>query len=538
LFLVAGFENLLARRADYVRSEGAAQTARHAASPEVMRTSQRRSVQKNLSTAARKAAKAGSAQLSDTLGGALRMRVIIVLAAVLALSSADIVTVGASATQLRSDLSITNTEIGLLVAVSSLVGALASVPFGVLADRIRRTLTLSAAIVLWGVAMIWSATASSYGELLLTRLFLGAVTAAAGPCIGSLVGDYFAGSERGRIYGFILSGELIGAGFGFTVTGDIAALSWRLAFFILAIPAFVLAWAVIRLPEPRRGGRGALAPEPGTAAARAAKRHATALKATSDEAHVTDAQLLVRERKIVPDPALVLHGDVSRLGLAAAMRHVLQVRTNVVLIASSALGYFFLAGVQIFGIEFVKGQYDLGQVAANGLLLIVGIGAIVGVLAGGALSDRLLRRRYLNSRITVSALATVGTVVFFVPAVFMRSAAAALPYLFLAILALSAQNPPLDAARLDIMPPRLWGRAESVRTLVRAVAVALAPLLFGAVSDYVFGGGRSGLQWTFVVMLVPLAVSAFLLFKGLRTYPGDVAAASASAQAGSPDSTT
>jgi len=502
-----------------------------------MRTSQRQSIPRGLSSAARKAAKVGSEQLSDTLGGALRTRVIIVLAAVLALSSADVVTVGASATQLRNDLSIGNTEIGLLVAVSSLVGALASVPFGVLADRFRRTLTLSAAIVLWGVAMIWSATASSYGELLLTRLFLGAVTAAAGPCIGSLVGDYFAGSERGRIYGFILSGELLGAGFGFTVTGDIATLSWRLAFFVLAIPAFVLAWAVIRLPEPKRGGEGALPPEPGTAAARAATRHAAELKATSAEAHVTDAQMLVRERKIVPDPKLVLHGDIGRLSLPAAVRHVLQVRTNVILIASSALGYFFLAGVQIFGIEFVKGQYGLGQVTANGFLLVVGAGAIVGVLAGGALSDRLLRRRYLNSRITVSALATVATVVFFIPAIATRSAAAAMPYLLGAIIMLSAQNPPIDAARLDIMPPRLWGRAESVRTLVRSIAVAIAPLLFGAISDYVFGGGRSGLQWTFVVMLVPLAVSALLLFRALRTYPGDVAAASASAQASSSAST-
>jgi hypothetical protein len=66
---------------------------------------------------------------------------------------------------------------------------------------------------------------------------------------------------------------------------------------------------------------------------------------------------------------------------------------------------------------------------------------------------------------------------------------------------------------------------------VRAIAVALAPLLFGAVSDYVFGGGRSGLQWTFVVMLIPLAVSALLLFRALHTYPGDVAAAAASARA-------
>ncbi len=72
-----------------------------------------------------------------------------------------------------------------------------------------------------------------------------------------------------------------------------------------------------------------------------------------------------------------------------------------------------------------------------------------------------------------------------------------------------------------------------MRTFVRAFAVALAPLLFGAISDYVFGGGRSGLQWTFVVMLIPLAVSALLLFRALRTYPRDVAAAAASARASS-----
>ena len=104
-----------------------------------------------------------------------------------------------------------------------------------------------------------------------------------------------------------------------------------------------------------------------------------------------------------------------------------------------------------------------------------------------------------------------------------------MPYVALAAAALAAQNPPLDAARLDIVVPLLWGRAEGIRTFLRTMAQALAPLLFGAVSDYVFGGGRSGLQWTFVVMLLPLAASAYFLFTALRTYPRDVATAAASA---------
>ena len=110
------------------------------------------------------------------------------------------------------------------------------------------------AIVLWGATMVWSATVSTYSQLLLTRVFLGAVTAAAGPVVASLVGDCFAAAERGRIYGYILAGELAGAGVGFAVTGDIAALSWRAAFLVLALPAFVLAWMIFRLREPVRGG--------------------------------------------------------------------------------------------------------------------------------------------------------------------------------------------------------------------------------------------------------------------------------------------
>ena len=40
---------------------------------------------------------------------------------------------------------------------------------------------------------------------------------------------------RGRIYGYILAGELLGAGFGFGVAGGLAALSWRASFLALSV---------------------------------------------------------------------------------------------------------------------------------------------------------------------------------------------------------------------------------------------------------------------------------------------------------------
>jgi predicted MFS family arabinose efflux permease len=461
--------------------------------------------------------RAGVRALERALGGAERTRVIVLLASVLALSSADATTVGAAATPLRNALGISNTDIGLLVTVTSLVAAVASLPFGVLADRVRRTSTLGIVIVLWGAAMIWSATVPSFGELLLTRVVLGGVTAAAGPFVASLVGDYFPSYERGRVYGYILAGELVGAGFGFAVTGDIAALSWRAAFVILALPAFALAWLVFRLPEPKRGGRDALV-APGA-------EPVSGDDSSTGGDDVTDAQRLARERGIEPDQELSHPPDPRRMGLIAATRYVLSIRTNVVLILASAGGYFFLAGIQTFGVEFVTRQYGINQALGTLVLLVVGAGGVAGVLAGGAIGDRLLERGILNGRILVSVVAATAAVILFIPAIFTRKATSALPYITLAALALSAQNPPLDAARLDIMVPALWGRAEGIRTFLRTLGQAIAPVVFGGVSDYVFGGGRSGLQWTFTLMLLPLAGSAYFLYKGLSTYPRDVATA-------------
>ncbi|MGH9067358.1 MAG: MFS transporter, partial [Acidimicrobiales bacterium] len=252
--------------------------------------------------------------------------------------------------------------------------------------------------------------------------------------------------------------------------------------------------------------------------------------ATGDPPQETDAQQAAKARGISPDPRLVLRRDPRSLHLGRAVRYVLSVRTNVTLIVASAFGYFFLAGVETFGLEFVKVQYGVGQILATLLMLVLGAGAVLGVVAGGRVGDHLLHRGHINGRLLVAALAASLTVCLFVPALLTRSVATALPYVVVAAFALTAQNPAIDAARLDIMPPLLWGRAEGIRTALRTGAQALAPLLFGALSD-LLGGGQSGLDHTFMIMLLPMAVGAVILFRAMRTYPQDVATAAASAAA-------
>ena len=355
-------------------------------------------------------------------------------------------------------------------------------------------------------------------------MFLGAVTAAAGPLVASLIGDYFLPAERGRIYGFILAGELIGAGFGFAVTGDIATLSWRAAFVILALPAFALGCPRLPAAGARTRRTGVPLRRAGDARGRCDRRSAGG----GADPHRCPAPCRGARHHSRPGadrpPESARDESLGSGEARAGGAH------QPVLIAASACGYYFLAGVQTFGSQFAKEQYSINQAVANLLLLLVGLGAIGGVLMGGALGDRLLRRGILNGRILVSAISAGLCVLVFIPALFSRSASHAVLWLLFAVLLLSAQNPPLDAARLDIMPPYLWGRAEAVRTFLRGMAQALAPLLFGARLRPCLRRGPLGPPVDVRGHARPAARERGPALQALRTYPRDVASAAAIAE--------
>ena len=498
------------------------------------------------------------------VGGTARARVIVLFGLVLALNGADLATVGAVAPQLESSLHIDATQIGVLSAVSLLVGAIGTIPVGLLVDRVPRIPMLSVSIVLWSIASLLSAFAGSYTSLLVSRLILGVVVATAGPAIASLTGDYFPSSERGRVYAYILGGEIAGTAVGFIVSGTVAVITWRAAFVLLAIPGVFLARELFRtVPEPLRGGQSHLAPgvEDLDEVARTAREAARdASKRGGDEAAApafvppqaapepnTVARIAIEDLGVEPDPDLILDTDPRTLNLADSIRYILRIPTNVLMIVSSSLGYFFFSGLQAFALLFIKGHYHVGQATAELVLGVLVAGAMVGTLVSGKLTDDLVRRGSINSRVWIPALCYIGASLLLIPAFVANSL---MPSLWLAAIGaalLMAANPPLDAARLDIMPAGLWGRAESVRTFVRSLAQALAPLVFGGLADLIAGfyptpayigthpapptqNEAHGFEITFLLLLLTLAASGFSLLRARHTYPVDVATAAASNQ--------
>ena len=490
------------------------------------------------------------------VGGPARARVIVLFGAVLALNGADTATVGAVAPQLESALHIGNTKIGLLVSVSLLVGAVFTIPVGLLVDRFKRMPMLCASIVLWSVASLLSAFAGSYGTLLLTRLFLGAVAATAGPAIASLTGDYFPARERGQIYAYILGGEIAGTAVGFIVSSSVASLiDWRAAFVLLAIPGFFLARELWRtVPEPLRGGQSRL--EPGVvdlheAAAEAASNQDWEWEQPGEGAPADDdlARQAAEKRGVTPNPDRVLTEDPREMPLARAIRYILSVPTNVHLIVSSSLGYFYFSGLSTFALLFVRGHYHVNQATAEVVLAALVGGAMIGTLISGKITDTMVRRGFVEARVWVPALCYFAAAALLIPGVLGSHLTPALWFDVAGASLLSAANPPLDAARLDIMPAGLWGRAESVRTFLRSLAQALAPLVFGGLSQLIAGivplqtpigthtGGVSpsearGLEISFLILLVTLFAAGAFLARARYTYPEDVATAGASQQGG------
>ncbi|HET6632194.1 MAG TPA: MFS transporter [Rhodanobacteraceae bacterium] len=482
--------------------------------------------------------------LLGMVGGPERLKIVFLLACVLALDAADKATVGAVAAPLEQALHIGNVQIGLLVTASTLIGAFVTLPFGILADRTRRTRLLVASIGLWSLAMVVGGFATSYLMLLLSRLALGAIVAASGPAVMSLTGDYFHPGERGRIFGYILGGELIGVAFGFLISGNVAALlSWRASFWVLALLGFVLAAVIWRwLPEPARGGRGEV-PEGATS-----DEDLGSGEGGSGSERVPEVERRIEQHGVEPRDALVLHEDPTNFSLWQSVRYILSIPTYRTLVIASALGYFYFTGLRTFAMVFMRGRFGLDQSTASLVSVAVGLGAIVGVLLAGRGGDRLIRRGRINGRVMVGAAAYLLAAVAFIPSFLISSLVIAAPLFFIAAAGIGGANPAVDAARLDVMHSRLWGRAEGVRSVIRYGFEALAPPLFGYVSSF-FGGpvhggaaaaggaaaeaasAAAGLGDTFLVMLLPLALAGLILLRGLRVYPRDVATAIASEDA-------
>ncbi|MBU2851006.1 MAG: MFS transporter [Acidithiobacillus ferriphilus] len=461
-----------------------------------------------------------------------RPRAIALLALTQGLASVNIAALGAVAPSLEHDLAIGNVAFGLFSAASILTGALAALPIGILGDRQPRVPLLTKLIYIWAAAIAISAISPNYVFLLVMQMVAGAAGVAVGPIIASLSGDLFPPSWRSRAFGLIVGGELLGAGIGMAVAGTINALgNWRVTFYVLAAMAFILAYLLKKgMREPTRDNMGKLAQD--------ILIDNTLSSVSTPVASVqadTKRYLLedINEKQIQPVGTRILREDPTYWPWLKAARSILSIPSNIIFISASSAGYFYFTGLMAFGVLYLTQRFDLNTMSASLIFVGIGLGGVGGVIASGWLADYLLRRGMITARVWVTAISFLLTIPFFLLALQTSHQWSEIILFFFGAVALGATNPSLDAARLDIMHSRLWGRAEGIRISLRYILEAAAPLAFGWVSEYfpeqschlAHCRHGYGLQISFQIFLVLLAVATVLLLIATRTYPRDVATA-------------
>ncbi|RAQ96149.1 MFS transporter [Thermogemmatispora tikiterensis] len=146
-------------------------------------------------------------------------------------------------------------QLGYIASAFLIVYSLGTLPFGVWADRTRRKNVVALCVTIWSLATAFTALASNFIALFLSRMVLGVGEAGYYPAGTALLSDYYSRKKRAQIMSRWGAGTLIGLMVGFILGGFIAGLgkgSWRLAFLISGVPGLVLALLTWRLREPRR----------------------------------------------------------------------------------------------------------------------------------------------------------------------------------------------------------------------------------------------------------------------------------------------
>jgi len=142
---------------------------------------------------------------------------------------------------LETEWDLSDTQLGTLSGVVSLaVGALA-LPLSLLADRWGRLRSLVLMAALWSIATLACGLASSFGQMLVARFFVGVGEAAYGSVGLAILLSVFPVRMRATISGAFLAGGMIGSVLGISLGGFLAAqFGWRAAFAGMALFGLVL----------------------------------------------------------------------------------------------------------------------------------------------------------------------------------------------------------------------------------------------------------------------------------------------------------
>jgi MFS family permease len=337
-------------------------------------------------------------------------------------------------------------------------------PFmGPLSLRFSRKRVIVAGALVWSVATLLTAVTRNFDELLIRHTLVGIGEASFVILSPTFVADMFPVEKRGRVMGVFYLAIPVGTALGYLLGGILGPThGWRAPFYIAAAPGVLLELLLLLLPEPPLGQ----------------------FDAPDSKAPERDTL-----KSLTRNPAFL----TATLGMAAMTFALGGLQVWMPTFLHRARGYSLLDANVIFGVSTI----------VNGL---------VASLAGGWISDRLLRRtrsaHYLVSAVSLG----LG-----IPAMCVALFASGRPMvvgIFVAEFLLLLNTGPLNAAVIDSVGPHVRAAALAVNIFIfHLLGDVPSPALIGYMSD------KYSLQLAFLGPVVAIALSSAILFYGMRFAP-------------------
>ena len=374
---------------------------------------------------------------------------------------------------LKAEWDLSDSQLGGLVSVVSITVALGAVPLSLLADRWSRVKSIFLMALVWSLATISCAFATSYWNLLGARALVGVGEAAYGTVGAALLASLFPVRMRSTVLGAFLAAGMMGSVLGVVLGGFIAEhWGWQAGFGAVGVPGLLLCFVFLAI---------------------------------------------VRDYKTVPLPAKDYTGAKQRLSARAVVAELLRPRTALVTCIGAGLNLLVVSTIWAWLPSYLNRYHGLAPDQAGlktgVIVLIAGVGAFL----WSTVSDRL-SSRIPTARLLVPAVAAVLTTVFMCLA-FAGMAPGAAQFVLIAAggLVMAGSVGPTDAVVIDVIHPGLRATAVSILSLTRNLfGLAGGPLLAGALSD------RYGLQFAMSVVPLMCVVAAVLFLIAARTYEADL----------------
>ncbi|HYV41944.1 MAG TPA: MFS transporter [Thermoanaerobaculia bacterium] len=341
----------------------------------------------------------------------------------------------------RSELQLSDTQLGSLMTGFILVYMLTSPVFGTLGDRRGRPRLLAMGVGIWSVATALGGLARSFAGLFAARATVGVGEAAYGTIAPALLADSFPKEKRGRVFAVFFAAIPIGSAAGYVLGGLVdQKFGWRAAFYVAGLPGLALALLCLMLKDPPRGAQ--------------------------DE---KTGEGLLAQRE----------GGVWR-----SYRRLLQNRPYRLTVLGYAAYTFALGGLAFWAPAFLERVRGMSKADATVQLgAIVVVTGFVGTFAGGWAGDFFLKRSE-SAYLRVSGWATLAAAPAALVAFLSPTRAVYMSAIVMTELLLFASTGPINSAIVNVVAPTERATAVALSILgIHLLGDVPSPPLIGALSD-------------------------------------------------------